>query len=130
MATVRDLVNVGFDDGLVKQAVDLAGFERRRGRGGLELDSKGVAKVIKSYTTLLTKLLAKAEKVNIEKLPYGDDESVSKPKVEKKAAPKLKAKAKPVEEDDEEEEAEEADGDDQDDVDVNTDDDNDDDDEE
>lgn len=102
MATVRDLVNVGFDEGLIKQAVDSAGFERKRGRGGLNLDAKGVAKVVKAYSTLLTKLQGKAEKANLEKLPYGDVPVPTKPPV-KKAAKKV---AEPVEEDEEEDEFE------------------------
>ena len=108
MASVRDLVEAGLDEGLVKQAVDAAGFERKRGRGGLNLDAKGVAKVLKTYTALLAKLTAKAGKVNVEKLPYDDDEAPApKAKAEKKPAPKAK-KAKPVEdeEDDDEPEAE------------------------
>jgi hypothetical protein len=115
MASVRDLVEAGLDEGLVKQAVDAAGFERKRGRGGLNLDAKGIAKVLKTYTALLAKLTAKAGKVNVEKLPYDDDEAPApKMKAEKKPTPKAK-KAKsaddededdePVEEDDEVEEA-------------------------
>jgi hypothetical protein len=115
MASVRDLVEAGLDEGLVKQAVDASGFERKRGRGGLDLDAKGVAKVVKAYLALLAKLTTKASKVNLDKL--GVDEPVAKPKVEKadkKPAPKPKAKAKPpVEEDDEEDEpVEESDADD------------------
>jgi hypothetical protein len=115
MASVRDLVEIGLDEGLVKQAVDAAGFERKRGRGGLNLDAKGVAKVLKTYTALLAKLTTKASKVNPDKFTYDDDEAPApKAKAEKKPAPKAK-KAKPaddeeedddpVEEDDEVEEA-------------------------
>ena len=113
MASVRDLVEAGFDEGLVKQAVDAAGFERKRGRGGLNLDAKGVAKVLKAYNALLAKLTTKASKFNPDKLDYGtdDDEPAPKAKAEKKVTPKPKAKAKPVEEDDEEEEAEDQDDD-------------------
>lgn len=107
MASVRDLVEAGFDEGLVKQAVDAAGFERKRGRGGLNLDAKGVAKVVKAYNTLLAKLTTKAAKVNLDKLPYDDEDDAPAPKAktEKKAA-KPKAKAKPAddEEDDDVEE--------------------------
>ena len=106
MASVRDLVESGLDEGLVKQAVDAAGFERKRGRGGLNLDAKGVAKVLKVYNALLVKLTAKAGKVNADKLPYDDDEE--KPVKTKapaaKKAPAKKAKAKEVVEDDEDEE--------------------------
>jgi hypothetical protein len=107
MANVRDLVEAGLDEGLVKQAVDAAGFERKRGRGGLNLDAKGVAKVLKTYTALLTKLTAKASKVNPDKFTYDDDEAPApKAKAEKKPAPKAK-KAKPA--DDEEDDEPEAD---------------------
>ena len=108
MASVRDLVAKGFDEGLVKQAIDAAGFERKRGRGGLNLDAKGVAKVLKAYNSLLAKLTASAAKLNIDKLPYddGDDEPAPKAKAEKKAAPKPKAKAKPADDDDEDDDAE------------------------
>ena len=112
MASVRDLVEAGFDEGLVKQAVDTAGFERKRGRGGLNLDAKGVAKVFKAYTDLLAKLATKVAKFNPDKLDYdADDEPAPKAKAEKKAAPKPKAKAKPVD-DDEEDDAEAEDQDD------------------
>jgi hypothetical protein len=114
MASVRDLVEAGFDEGLVKQAVDAAGFERKRGRGGLNLDAKGVAKVVKAYNALLAKLTAKATKFNPDKLDYGtdDDEPTPKAKAEKKAAPKPKAKAKPADDDDEDDaEAEDQDDD-------------------
>jgi hypothetical protein len=117
MASVRDLVAKGFDEGLVKQAVDAAGFERKRGRGGLNLDAKGVAKVLKAYNSLLAKLTASAAKLNIDKLPYddGDDEAPApKAKAEKKAAPKSKAKAKPAD-DDEDEDEDDAEAEDQDD---------------
>jgi hypothetical protein len=114
MASVRDLVEAGFDEGLVKQAVDAAGFERKRGRGGLNLDAKGVAKVVKAYNALLTKLTTKAAKFNPDKLDYGaDDDPAPKAKAEKKAVPKPKAKAKLA--DDEEEEEEPAETEDQDD---------------
>lgn len=122
MASVRDLVAKGFDEGLVKQAVDAAGFERKRGRGGLNLDAKGVAKVLKAYNSLLAKLTTTAAKLNIDKLPYddGDDEPVPKAKAEKKApakAPKAKAKPADDEEDDDveedDDEVEEADDDDE-----------------
>lgn len=102
MATVRDLVNVGFDEGLIKQAVDFAGFERKRGRGGLNLDAKGVAKVVKAYLTLLTKLQGKAEKANLEKLPYGDAPVPTKPPA-KKSTKKVAEPAEEDEIDDEEE---------------------------
>ena len=109
MASVRDLVEAGLDEGLVKQAVDAAGFERKRGRGGLNLDAKGVAKVLKVYNALLAKLTAKAGKVNVDKLPYDDDEE--KPVKTKapatKKAPAKKAKAKEVVEDDEDEDEDE-----------------------
>jgi hypothetical protein len=111
MASVRDLVESGLDEGLVKQAVDVAGFERKRGRGGLNLDAKGVAKVLKTYTALLAKLTAKASKVNPDKFSYDDDETPApKAKAEKKATPKAK-KAKPAddEEDDDEPEADDQD---------------------
>ena len=113
MASVRDLVEAGFDEGLVKQAVDVAGFERKRGRGGLNLDAKGVAKVVKAYNALLAKLTAKAAKFNPDKLDYGtDDEPAPKAKAEKKASPKPKAKAKPADDDDEDDaEAEDQDDD-------------------
>ena len=115
MASVRDLVEAGFDEGLVKQAVDAAGFERKRGRGGLNLDAKGVAKVLKAYNALLAKLTAKTAKFNPDKLDYGtdDDEPAPKVKAEKKAPAKApKAKAKPADEDDEDD----AEAEDQDDV--------------
>lgn len=114
MASVRDLVEAGFDEGLVKQAVDAAGFERKRGRGGLNLDAKGVAKVVKAYNALLVKLTTKATKFNPDKLDYGtdDDEPAPKAKAEKKAAPKPKANTKPVEDEDEEEDDVEEDQDD------------------
>jgi hypothetical protein len=110
MASVRDLVEAGLDEGLVKQAVDAAGFERKRGRGGLNLDAKGVAKVLKTYTALLTKLTAKASKVNPDKFTYDDDEAPApKAKAEKKSTPKAK-KAKPADdEDDDEPEADDQD---------------------
>ena len=111
MASVRDLVEAGLDEGLVKQAVDAAGFERKRGRGGLNLDAKGVAKVLKTYTVLLAKLTTKASKVNPDKFTYDDDEAPApKAKAEKKPAPKAK-KAKPAddEEDDDEPEADDQD---------------------
>ena len=115
MASVRDLVEAGFDEGLVKQAVDAAGFERKRGRGGLNLDAKGVAKVVRAYNALLAKLTAKATKFNPDKLDYGtdDDEPAPKAKAEKKAPAKTpKAKAKPVDDDDEDDaEAEDQDDD-------------------
>jgi hypothetical protein len=107
MASVRDLVEAGLDEGLVKQAVDAAGFERKRGRGGLNLDAKGVAKVLKTYIALLAKLTAKASKVNPDKFTYDDDEAPApKAKAEKKPEPKAK-KAKPA--DDEEDDEPEAD---------------------
>ena len=113
MASVRELVEAGLDEGLVKQAVDAAGFERKRGRGGLNLDAKGVAKVLKVYNALLVKLTTKAGKVNVDKLPYDDDEE--KPVKTKapaaKKAPAKKAKAKEVVEDDEDEEEPEVDDD-------------------
>lgn len=104
MASVRDLVEAGLDEGLVKQAVDAAGFERKRGRGGLNLDAKGVAKVLKTYSALLTKLTAKAGKVNPDKFTYDDDDEPPAPKTkaEKKPAPRVK-KAKPADDDEEEE---------------------------
>lgn len=114
MASVRDLVEAGFDEGLVKQAIDVAGFERKRGRGGLNLDAKGIAKVLKAYNTLLAKLTAKAAKFNPDKLDYDtDDEPTPKAKAEKKAPAKTpKAKAKPVDDDDEDDaEAEDQDDD-------------------
>ena len=114
MVSVRDLVEAGFDEGLVKQAIDVAGFERKRGRGGLNLDAKGVAKVVKTYNTLLAKLTAKATKFNPDKLDYGTDDEAPAPKAkaEKKAAPKPKAKAKPADDDDEDDvEAEDQDDD-------------------
>jgi hypothetical protein len=114
MASVRDLVEAGLDEGLVKQAVDLAGFERKRGRGGLNLDSKGVAKVLKFYIGLITKLTTKVEKVTPDKFTYDDDEAPApKAKAEKKPVAKAK-KAKPAE--DEEEDDEPVETDDQDDV--------------
>jgi len=108
MASVRDLVAVGFDEGLVKQAVDAAGFERKRGRGGLNLDAKGVAKVLKAYNSLLAKLTTKIAKFNPDKLNYGDEDEVPTPKAkaEKKApakSSKAKAKPAPEPEDDEDE---------------------------
>jgi hypothetical protein len=106
MASIRDLVEAGLDEGLVKQAVDVAGFERKRGRGGLNLDAKGVAKVLKTYIALLAKLTTKAAKVNPDKFTYDDEAPAPKAKAEKKATPKAK-KAKPV--DDEEEDEPEAD---------------------
>jgi hypothetical protein len=109
MASVRDLVEAGLDEGLVKQAVDAAGFERKRGRGGLNLDAKGVAKVLKTYTALLTKLTAKAGKVNPDKFTYDDDEAPApKAKAEKKPTPKAK-KAKPADDEDDEPEADDQD---------------------
>jgi hypothetical protein len=117
MASVRDLVEAGLDEGLVKQAVDAAGFERKRGRGGLNLDAKGVAKALKTYNALLAKLTAKASKVNPDKFAYDDDEAPApKAKAEKKPAPKAK-KAKPADDeeddepetDDQDDEVEEAD---------------------
>jgi hypothetical protein len=126
MASVRDLVENGFDEGLVKQAVDAAGFERKRGRGGLNLDAKGVTKVVKAYNALLAKLTAKASKFNPDKLDYGTDEDEApapKAKAEKKTAPKAKApakapkaKAKPVDEDEDEDDEIEDPVDDDDDV--------------
>ena len=114
MASVRDLVAVGFDEGLVKQAVDAAGFTRTRGRGGLNLDAKGVAKVVKAYNALLAKLTAKIAKFNPDKLSYDEDEApAQKAKAEKKAPAKVsKAKAKPVVEDDDEDDVEAEDQDD------------------
>ena len=116
MASVRDLVEAGFDEGLVKQAIDVAGFERKRGRGGLNLDAKGVVKVFKAYNAILAKLTTKAAKFNPDKLDYGtdDDEAPApKAKVEKKAPAKApKAKAKPADDDDEDDaEAEDQDDD-------------------
>jgi hypothetical protein len=110
MASVRDLVEAGLDEGLVKQAVDAAGFERKRGRGGLNLDAKGVAKVLKTYNALLAKLTAKAGKVNPDKFTYEDDDAPApKAKVEKKPVAKAK-KAKPADdEDDDEPEADDQD---------------------
>jgi len=103
MASVRDLVEAGLDEGLAKQAVDATGFERKRGRGGLNLDAKGVAKVLKTYTALLVKLTSKAGKVTPDKFTYDDDEAPApKAKTEKKPTPKAK-KAKAVVEDEEEE---------------------------
>jgi hypothetical protein len=109
MASVRDLVEAGFDEGLVKQAVDAAGFERKRGRGGLNLDAKGVAKVLKTYNVFLAKLTAKVAKFNPDKLNYGDEAEAPAPKakakVEKKAPAKTpKTKTKPLVDDNEEEE--------------------------
>jgi hypothetical protein len=117
MASVRDLVEAGLDEGLVKQAIDVAGFERKRGRGGLSLDVKGIAKVLKTYNALLAKLTAKAAKFNSDKLSYNDEEAPApKAKAEKKAPPKAKkAKAAPVEDEDEPEDEPEADDDDEDD---------------
>ncbi len=113
MASVRDLVEAGLDEGLVKQAVDAAGFERKRGRGGLNLDAKGVVKVLKTYTALLAKLTTKASKVNPDKFTYDDeDEPAPKAKTEKKAAPKAK-KAKPADDEEEEDEPESDDQDDE-----------------
>jgi len=118
MASVRDLVAVGFDEGLVKQAVDAAGFTRTRGRGGLNLSAKDVAKVLKAYNALLAKLSAKVAKFNPDKLSYGDEDEApaSKAKTEKKALTKApKAKAKPAPEpadDDDEDDAEAEDQDD------------------
>ena len=106
MASVRDLVEAGLDEGLVKQAVDAAGFERKRGRGGLNLDAKGVAKVLKAYNALLAKLTTKAGKVNPDKFSYDDDEvPAPKAKAEKKPAPKAK-KAKPADDEDDDDEPE------------------------
>ena len=109
MASVRDLVEAGLDEGLVKQAVDAAGFERKRGRGGLNLDAKGVTKVLKVYNALLAKLTAKAGKVNVDKLPYddGEEKPVKTKAPATKKAPAKKAKAKEVAEDDEDEDEEE-----------------------
>jgi hypothetical protein len=107
MASVRDLVDAGFDENLVKQAVDAAGFERKRGRGGLNLDAKGVAKVVKTYNALLAKLTAKAAKFNPDKLDYGTDDEApaTKAKTEKKPAPKAAKKSvKPVDDEDEDDE--------------------------
>jgi hypothetical protein len=122
MASVRDLVEAGFDENLVKQAVDSAGFVRTRGRGGLNLNAKDVAKVLKAYNALLAKLTAKVAKFNPDKLNYDEDEAPApkaKVKVEKKAPAKAtKAKAKPPVDDDEEEEGDEPEADDQDDDDV------------
>jgi len=117
MASVRDLVAVGFDEGLVKQAVDAAGFTRTRGRGGLNLSAKDVAKVMKAYNALLAKLTVKIAKFNPDKLSYGDEDETSAPraKAEKKApakAPKTKAKPAPEPEDDEDDDAEAEDQDD------------------
>jgi hypothetical protein len=104
MASVRDLVEARLDEGLVKQAVDAAGFERKRGRGGLNLDAKGVAKVLKTYTALLAKLTAKASKVNPDKFAYDDDVALApKTKAEKKPVPKAK-KAKPADDEEDEDE--------------------------
>ena len=108
MASVRDLVEAGLDEGLVKQAVDAAGFERKRGRGGLNLDAKGVAKVLKVYNALLAKLTAKSGKVNVDKLPYDDGEEKpikTKAPATNKASVK-KTKSKEVVEDDEDEDEE------------------------
>ncbi len=125
MASVRDLVEAGFDETLVKAAVDASGFERKRGRGGLNLDAKGVAKVVKAYNALLAKLVAKVAKFNPDKLNYDEDEKPApKPKAEKKVegkVPKAK-KAEPVEDeeddepeaDDQDDEVEEADDEDDD----------------
>ena len=117
MASIRDLVNAGFDETLVKQVVDASGFERKRGRGGLDLNAKGVAKVVKAYNTLLAKLTAKAAKLNIDKLPYddGDDEAPApRVKAEKKAPAKApKAKVKPVDDDDEDDDGDDDEADDQ-----------------
>jgi len=119
MATVRDLVEAGLDEGLVKQAVDAAGFQRKRGRGGLNLDAKGVAKVLKTYTALLAKLTAKAGKVNPDKFTSDNDEAPApKAKAENKApakTPKAKARAKPPVEEDDEEDDDEPEAEDQDD---------------
>jgi hypothetical protein len=95
MANVKSLVEAGFDEGLVKQAVDQAGFERKRGRGGLDLDVKGVEKVTKKYTEILTKLQAKVAKFNPEKLDYGDEPVTKKGKVEKPTPQKIPA-PKPI----------------------------------
>ena len=108
MASVRDLVAVGFDEGLVKQAVDAAGFTRTRGRGGLNLSAKDVTKVLKAYNALLVKLTAKIAKFNPDKLDYGTDDEAPAPKAkaEKKApakSSKAKAKPAPEPEDDEDE---------------------------
>jgi hypothetical protein len=115
MTSVRDLVAKGFDEGLVKQAIDVAGFERKRGRGGLNLDAKGVVKVFKAYNALLAKLTTKAAKFNPDKLDYGTDDEAPAPKAkaEKKAPAKApKAKAKPADDDDEDDaEAEDQDDD-------------------
>jgi hypothetical protein len=113
MASVRDLVEAGLDEGLVKQAVDAAGFERKRGRGGLNLDAKGVAKVLKTYIALLAKLTAKAGKVNPDKFTYDDDEvPAPKAKAEKKPVAKAR-KAKPANDNEEVEEDETDDQDDE-----------------
>jgi len=115
MASVRDLVAVGFDEGLVKQAVDAAGFTRTRGRGGLNLSAKDVTKVLKAYNALLAKLTAKIAKFTPDKLSYGDEDGTLAPraKAEKKAPAKdPKAKAKPVDDEDEDDaEAEDQDDD-------------------
>jgi hypothetical protein len=113
MASVRDLVEVGFDENLVKQAVDAAGFVRTRGRGGLNLNAKDVAKVLKAYNALLAKLTAKVAKFNPDKLNYDEDEAPApkaKAKAEKKASAKT-PKTKPAddEEDDDEPEADDQD---------------------
>jgi len=115
MASVRDLVAVGFDDGLVKQAVDAAGFTRTRGRGGLNLSAKDVAKVLKAYNALLAKLTAKIAKFTPDKLSYGDEDEASAPKVkaEKKVSAKApKANAKPADDDEDEDDVEAEDQDD------------------
>jgi hypothetical protein len=113
MASVRDLVEAGLDEGLVKQAVDAAGFERKRGRGGLNLDAKGVAKVLKTYIALLAKLTTKASKVNPDKFTYDDDEAAApKAKAEKRPAPKAK-KAKPADDEEDDDEPETDDQDDE-----------------
>jgi hypothetical protein len=111
--SVRDLVDAKMHEALVKDAIDAAGFERKRGRGGLNLDAKGVAKVLKAYVAILAKLTAAAGKVNPDKFTYDDDEvPAPKAKAEKKSAPRAK-KAKPA--DDEEEDDESVEADDQDD---------------
>lgn len=116
--SVRDLVDAGLDEGIVKQAVDAAGFERKRGRGGLSLDAKGVAKVVKAYTAILAKLTTKAAKVNTDKFDYGDEDDAPAPKAkaEKKVAPKPKAKTKPACDEDDEDDTEDDDAEDQNDV--------------
>lgn len=113
MASVKDLINAGFNETLVKMAVDEAGFVRTAGRGGLDLNAKGVAKVVKVYTALLAKLSAKIAKFDPDKLDYSEKETIPKAKAEKKAPAKAaKAKAKPADDEDEDDEVEADDQDD------------------